>query len=345
MGRCVRNPSRKVGPALDCHRRRTHGRVRAPRRLPHAPGAPAGRRAGPHRRPPEGGAPRSGREELDAAFASLGGIDPLLARTVTRRSSSPGADPSRREALARLLEERDALRAAQPLIITPREGPDRSPGWPRGRRPGWRGAGPGCRRAGSPGSPSRRACAPSRSERWRMVGTAVPAPSSTTTSRSSPCSSRKASRRRACALDRSGSQAPSPNMRMLGRDARRSAGSAGCARPAWSPRPPGPPRGSPRSSLAAGRRALEVVDGAVDLEDPLRGRSRPSGTGRPRWRSRRMTRSPSPSIQLPRMRSRRGARSPGRGGAGGRRSPSRRPGPPRSGPGWRASTKESPSRS
>jgi hypothetical protein len=53
-------------------------------------------------------------EELDAAFASLGGIDPRLAR-----DGDPAVllqlvqDPARREALARLLEERDAIRAAR----------------------------------------------------------------------------------------------------------------------------------------------------------------------------------------------------------------------------------------
>jgi hypothetical protein len=53
-------------------------------------------------------------EELDAAFASLAGIDPRLAR-----DGDPALllslvqDPARREALSRLLEERDALRAAR----------------------------------------------------------------------------------------------------------------------------------------------------------------------------------------------------------------------------------------
>ena len=53
-------------------------------------------------------------EELDAAFASLGGIDPLLARDGDAAFLlSLVQDPSRREAMARLLEERDALRAAR----------------------------------------------------------------------------------------------------------------------------------------------------------------------------------------------------------------------------------------
>jgi hypothetical protein len=52
--------------------------------------------------------------ELDAAFASLGGIDPLLARHGDAALLlSAVQDPSRREALARLLEERDALRVAR----------------------------------------------------------------------------------------------------------------------------------------------------------------------------------------------------------------------------------------
>ena len=51
--------------------------------------------------------------ELDAAFASLGGIDPRLVRDGDAPFLlSLVQDPSRREALARLLEERDALRAA-----------------------------------------------------------------------------------------------------------------------------------------------------------------------------------------------------------------------------------------
>jgi hypothetical protein len=53
-------------------------------------------------------------QELDAAFASLGGIDPLLARDGDAAFLlSLVQDPSRREALSRLLEERDALRAAR----------------------------------------------------------------------------------------------------------------------------------------------------------------------------------------------------------------------------------------
>jgi hypothetical protein len=53
-------------------------------------------------------------EELDTAFGSLGGIDPLLARDGdTAFLLSLVQDPSRREAMARLLEERDALRAAR----------------------------------------------------------------------------------------------------------------------------------------------------------------------------------------------------------------------------------------
>jgi hypothetical protein len=52
-------------------------------------------------------------KELDAAFASLGGIDPVLAREGDAALLlSLVQDPVRREALARLLEERDALRAA-----------------------------------------------------------------------------------------------------------------------------------------------------------------------------------------------------------------------------------------
>lgn len=52
-------------------------------------------------------------EELDAAFASLGGIDPLLVRHGDAALLlSLVQDPARREAVARLLEERDALRAA-----------------------------------------------------------------------------------------------------------------------------------------------------------------------------------------------------------------------------------------
>lgn len=53
-------------------------------------------------------------EELDAAFASLGGIDPRLAREADAGLlRSLVQDPSRREALLRLLEERDRLRAAR----------------------------------------------------------------------------------------------------------------------------------------------------------------------------------------------------------------------------------------
>jgi hypothetical protein len=53
-------------------------------------------------------------EELDAAFASLGGIDPRLARDGDAALLlSLVQDPARREAMARLLEERDALRAAR----------------------------------------------------------------------------------------------------------------------------------------------------------------------------------------------------------------------------------------
>jgi len=52
-------------------------------------------------------------EELDAAFASIGGIDPRLVRDGDAGLLlSLVQDPSRREALRRLLEERDALRAA-----------------------------------------------------------------------------------------------------------------------------------------------------------------------------------------------------------------------------------------
>ncbi len=52
--------------------------------------------------------------ELDAAFAGLGGIDPLLARDGDAAFLlSLVQDPSRREAMARLLEEREALRAAR----------------------------------------------------------------------------------------------------------------------------------------------------------------------------------------------------------------------------------------
>lgn len=53
-------------------------------------------------------------EELDAAFASLGGVDPALLR-----HGDPDLllslvqDPARREVVARLLEERDAQRAAR----------------------------------------------------------------------------------------------------------------------------------------------------------------------------------------------------------------------------------------
>lgn len=56
-------------------------------------------------------------EELDAAFASLGGVDPRLLR-----DGDPALllslvqDPARREAVARLLEERDALRAARAAL-------------------------------------------------------------------------------------------------------------------------------------------------------------------------------------------------------------------------------------
>ncbi len=53
-------------------------------------------------------------QELDAAFASLGGIDPLLVRDGDAAFLlSLVQDPARRETLARLLEERDALRAAR----------------------------------------------------------------------------------------------------------------------------------------------------------------------------------------------------------------------------------------
>ena len=53
-------------------------------------------------------------QELDAAFASLGGIDPLLVRDGDATFLlSLVQDPARREALSRLLEERDALRAAR----------------------------------------------------------------------------------------------------------------------------------------------------------------------------------------------------------------------------------------
>ena len=53
-------------------------------------------------------------QELDAAFASLGGIDPRLARDGDAALLlSLVQDPTRREAMARLLEERDALRAAR----------------------------------------------------------------------------------------------------------------------------------------------------------------------------------------------------------------------------------------
>ena len=53
-------------------------------------------------------------EELDAAFASLGGIDPRLAREADAGLLlSLVQDPTRREALLRLLEERDRLRAAR----------------------------------------------------------------------------------------------------------------------------------------------------------------------------------------------------------------------------------------
>ncbi len=53
-------------------------------------------------------------QELDAAFASLGGIDPRLARDGDRTLLlSLVQDPARREALSRLLDERDALRAAR----------------------------------------------------------------------------------------------------------------------------------------------------------------------------------------------------------------------------------------
>jgi hypothetical protein len=53
-------------------------------------------------------------EELDAAFASLGGIDPRLAREADAGLLlSLVQDPSRRQAVARLLEERDLLRAAR----------------------------------------------------------------------------------------------------------------------------------------------------------------------------------------------------------------------------------------
>jgi hypothetical protein len=52
--------------------------------------------------------------ELDTAFASLGGIDPLLVRDGDANFLlSLVQDPARREALGRLLEERDALRVAR----------------------------------------------------------------------------------------------------------------------------------------------------------------------------------------------------------------------------------------
>jgi hypothetical protein len=55
--------------------------------------------------------------ELDAAFASLGGIDPLLVRDGDATFLlSLVQDPSRREAMARLLEERDALRVARAAV-------------------------------------------------------------------------------------------------------------------------------------------------------------------------------------------------------------------------------------
>jgi hypothetical protein len=53
-------------------------------------------------------------EELRQAFASLGGIDPRLAEEGDPAVLLPLVlDPRRREALASLLEERDAIRAAR----------------------------------------------------------------------------------------------------------------------------------------------------------------------------------------------------------------------------------------
>lgn len=53
-------------------------------------------------------------QELREAFASLGGIDPRLAEEGDPAVLLPLVqDPRRREALARLLEEREAIRAAR----------------------------------------------------------------------------------------------------------------------------------------------------------------------------------------------------------------------------------------
>jgi hypothetical protein len=52
--------------------------------------------------------------ELDRALASLGGIDPRLAEQADAATLlSLVQDPARRDALARLLAERDAIRAAR----------------------------------------------------------------------------------------------------------------------------------------------------------------------------------------------------------------------------------------
>jgi alpha-glucuronidase len=52
--------------------------------------------------------------ELDAALASVGGIDPRLAAAADRATLlALVQDPARREAVARLLDERDAIRAAR----------------------------------------------------------------------------------------------------------------------------------------------------------------------------------------------------------------------------------------
>jgi hypothetical protein len=53
-------------------------------------------------------------EELDAALASVGGIDPRLAAQADAATLlSLVEDPARREALSSLLVERDAIRAAR----------------------------------------------------------------------------------------------------------------------------------------------------------------------------------------------------------------------------------------
>lgn len=53
-------------------------------------------------------------EELRQAFSSLGGIDPRLAAEGDPAVLLPLVlDPRRREALARLIEEREAIRAAR----------------------------------------------------------------------------------------------------------------------------------------------------------------------------------------------------------------------------------------